>query len=76
METEHLEKELYMKHLILYLFLIYTVLIVIEDNGIAQTTNTKFTLANSVEEICKSFSIKTSVLKYEDAFKIYKKLNL
>ena len=49
------------------------VLIVIEDNGIAQTTNTKFTLANSVEEICKSFSIKTSVLKYEDAFKIYKK---
>ena len=45
----------------------------IEDNGIAQTTNTKNTLSNSVEEICKSFLIKTTVLKYEDAINIFNK---
>ncbi len=52
------------------------ILIVIEDNGIAQTTNTKNTLSNSVEEICKSFSIKTTVLKYEDAINIYNKTKI
>ena len=49
------------------------ILIVIEDNGIAQTTNTKNTLSNSVEEICKSFLIKTTILKYEDAINIFNK---
>ena len=49
------------------------ILIVIEDSGIAQTTNTKNTLSNSVEEICKSFLIKTTVLKYEDAINIFNK---
>ena len=52
------------------------ILIVIEDNGIAQTTNTKNTLSNSVEEICKSFLIKTTVLKYEDAINIYNKTKI
>ena len=49
------------------------ILIVVEDNGIAQTTNTKNTLSNKVEEICKSFKINTTVLSYEDAYQIYKK---
>ncbi len=49
------------------------VLLVVEDNGIAQTTKTKLTLSNSVENICKSFAIKTTVLKYQDAHNIYSK---
>ena len=49
------------------------VLVVVEDNGIAQTTKTNKTLSNSIEKICQSFKIKTSVLKYEDAYKIYSK---
>ena len=49
------------------------VLVVVEDNGIAQTTKTNLTLSNSVENICKSFAIKTTVLKYQDAYNIYSK---
>lgn len=49
------------------------ILIVIEDNGIAQTTDTKKTISGSIYDKCKSFNIKTSRMNYPDAFEIYSK---
>ena len=49
------------------------ILIVVEDNGIAQTTETKNTIANKIEKITASFKIETSILNYPDAYDIYTK---
>ena len=48
------------------------ILIVVEDNGIAQTTDTKETLSNSIYNISKGFNINITQLNYPDAFEIYK----
>lgn len=46
------------------------VLIVIEDNEIAQTTNSKDTTAGSLYDRCKGFELNVEELKYPDAFEI------
>ena len=47
------------------------VFLVIEENGIAQTTKTIDTISGSIEQKCKSFDIDVKTLNYEDAYKIY-----
>ena len=47
------------------------ILIIVEDNGIAQTTDTKQTLANKIEKITKSFNLDTKVFNYPDAAEIF-----
>ena len=49
------------------------VLIVIEDNGIAQTTETKKTISGKIYKRCIGFGIKTTQMNYPDAFEIYNK---
>jgi 2-oxoisovalerate dehydrogenase E1 component len=49
------------------------ILIVIEDNEIAQTTNTKKTISGSIYNKCKSFNINTSELRYPDANEVFLK---
>ena len=49
------------------------VLIVIEDNGIAQTTDKRKTISGSIYKKCKSFNIKTTAMHYPDAFQIHNK---
>ena len=48
------------------------VLIVIEDNEIAQTTNSKDTTAGSIYDRCKGFELNVEELKYPDAFEVLK----
>ena len=50
------------------------ILVAIEDNGIAQTTDTSKTISGSIFNKCRSFNIKTHVMDYPDAFKIYSKV--
>lgn len=49
------------------------ILIVIEDNEIAQTTNTKKTISGSIYNKCKSFNINTSELNYPDVNEVFLK---
>ena len=49
------------------------ILLVVEDNGIAQTTDTKKTISGSLFDKCKSFNIDVIKMKYPDAAEIYKK---
>ena len=46
------------------------VLIVIEDNEIAQTTNSKDTTAGSIYDRCKGFELNVEELKYPDGLEI------
>ena len=47
------------------------VFLVIEENGIAQTTKTIDTISGSIKQKCQSFNIDVKTLNYEDAYKIY-----
>lgn len=47
------------------------IFLVIEENGIAQTTKTIDTISGTIEEKCKSFKINVSKLKYPDAYTIF-----
>ena len=48
------------------------VFLIVEANGIAQTTKIKDTISGSIEKKCKSFGIDVTSLGYSDAYKIYK----
>ncbi len=47
------------------------IMLVIEDNGIAQTTDTSKTISGTIFEKCKSFNIDTVVLKYPNAYELF-----
>lgn len=49
------------------------IILVVEDNGIAQTTDTSKTISGKILEKCKSFNIETSELKYPDAYELFNK---
>ena len=51
------------------------ILLVVEENDIAQTTNTKDTISGNILDKCKSFKIDVQFLKYLDPEEIYAKTN-
>ena len=51
------------------------ILLVVEENDIAQITTTKDTISGNIFDKCRSFKIDVQFLKYLDPEEIYAKTN-